>query len=148
MANTQAICNSFKLEQLKGDSTNAHDLTATGNNLKGALYFASATKDKTTTVYNTTGEVGASGSYVAGGLALTKATPAQSGDTACWTPGAAYQVTGFTCTAFDCLVAYNDTKAGKNAIAVYTFGSQTINNGTFTLNMPANTAGNAAIQLG
>lgn len=147
MSNTQAVCNSFKLSQLTGGA-GAHDLGASGNNIKGALYFASATYNKSTTAYNSSGEVAASGTYVATGLALTKAAPALSGDTACWTPGAAFQVTGFTAAAFDCLLVYNDTKAGKDSIAVYTFGSQTINNGAFTLNMPANTAGNAAIQLG
>src|SRR5512135_364287 len=117
MANTQAICNVFKLAQLSGSAP--HNLSAAGDNLKGALYLASATYNKSTSAYNSSGECGASGSYVAGGLALTKQTPAMSGDTACWTPGANYQVTGFSATAFDALLVYNDTKAGKDAIAVY-----------------------------
>jgi hypothetical protein len=42
---------------------------------------------------------------------------------------------------------YNATAAGKNAVSVSTFGSQTIVAGTFTLTMPADTTGNALLQL-
>lgn len=56
---TTTICNSFKLEALKG----VHNDTDT---YKIALYTNAATLDKNTTVYSTTNEVVGTG-YVAGG---------------------------------------------------------------------------------
>jgi hypothetical protein len=49
-------------------------------------------------------------------------------------------------TAFDTVLLYNSTQSNK-AIAVYTFGSQTITAGTFTLTMPANTTTTALLRL-
>ena len=50
MAITQAVCNSFKVEILKG----LHDFTATtGNTFKLALYDSEATLSKSTTAYAT-----------------------------------------------------------------------------------------------
>jgi len=48
--------------------------------------------------------------------------------------------------AFDCVLLYNSTQSNK-AIASYTFGSQTITAGTFTLSMPVNDASNALLRL-
>jgi hypothetical protein len=44
------------------------------------------------------------------------------------------------------MLLYNSTQSNK-AIAVYTFGSQTITAGTFTLTMPANTTSTALLRL-
>ena len=49
-------------------------------------------------------------------------------------------------TAFDTVLIYNSTQSNR-AIAVYTFGSQTITAGNFTINMPSNAAGTAALNL-
>ena len=79
MAITQAVCNSFKVEILKG----LHNFTATtGNTFKLALYDSEATLSKSTTAFQQTDEVGASGTYAEGGGALTSVTPALSTDTA------------------------------------------------------------------
>ena len=52
MAITSAICNSFKVEILKG----VHDFTAsTGNTFNLALYTSSATLGAGTTAYTTSG---------------------------------------------------------------------------------------------
>ena len=66
MAITQALANSFKKELLEAD----HNFKQTGGDkFKIALYTSSATLNSATTSY-TTGEVGASGQYAAGGGAL------------------------------------------------------------------------------
>ena len=87
--------------------------------------------------------------YVAGGVAVTTATaPTSTGTTAFFTPSASIVYTNVTlATAFDAVLIYNDTAAGKNAVSVHTFGSQTVTAGTFTLTMPANDATNALIRI-
>jgi hypothetical protein len=50
-------------------------------------------------------------------------------------------------TAFDALLIYNDTSAGKNAVGVFTFGSQTVTAGNFSLTMPTNDSSTGLIRL-
>lgn len=157
-ANTQAVCTSFKRELLVGEHqfgaatlVSRTSLTApTTDTFKAALYFASATYNASTTVYSTTGEVtNTSGTgYTAGGVTVTNANaPATSGTTAYWTPSANFQWTALTVTtAFDACLLYNDTQ-GDKAVAVYTFGSQTITAGTLTLTMPTNNATDALLRI-
>jgi len=128
-------------------------LTApTTDTIKAALYLASATKDASTTVYNTTGEVSGTG-YTAGGVTVTNATAPTSTNSsatagvAFFTPSASITYTTVTlATAFDAVLIYNSTQSNK-AISVHTFGSQTITAGTFTLTMPSNTTTTALIRL-
>ena len=151
MANTQAFCTSAKVDLLNGIhafGTTVVRAGTTADTFKGALYFATATLNASTTAYSATGEVANSGSYVAGGLSFGAFNaPSSSGTegfttpTASWTTGAA-----FSAAAFDTILMYNDTQSDK-AVAVFTFGSQTIVAGTRTLTMPANTAGNALVRL-
>jgi hypothetical protein len=154
MANTQAMCTSFKQELLNGShafgaqAANGTRTVTTKDTFKMALYLASATKDATTTAYNTTGEVSGTG-YTAGGAAVTNATaPTTSGTTAFWTPSASVSWSGVTLsTAFDCALLYNTASTGTLAVAVFTFGSQTVTAGTFTLTMPTNDATNGLIRI-
>lgn len=155
MANTQAIATSFKAEVMLGAHqlgsvtiVSRTSLTApTTDTIKAALYLASATINASTTAYSATGEVSGTG-YSAGGVSVTNATaPTTSGTTGFWTPSAALVYTTVTLTtAFDTVLLYNSTQSNR-AIGVYTFGSQTITAGTFTINMPSNAAGTAAINL-
>ena len=70
MAITQAVCDSFKVQLLEGE----HDFDSSGGDqFKLALYSASASLSNTTTAYTTSNEVGASGTYSAGGGNLTSA---------------------------------------------------------------------------
>lgn len=144
MANTQAVCNSFKSEVLAGihalGTTVARGGT-TADSLKAALFLASATINYDTTAYSTTGEVSGTG-YSAGGIAVTNANAPANNSGASgkgyWTPSASLVYTTVTLTtAFDCVLIYNSTQSNK-AIAAYTFGSQTITAGTLTLTMPTN----------
>ena len=150
MANTQAMCTSFKGELL----TATHNFgtaptrgVATADTFKAALYLASATVNASTTAYSSTNEVTGT-NYTAGGATVTNATaPATSGTTAYWTPSASITYTNVTLsTAFDTMLMYNSTQSNK-AVAVYTFGSQTITAGTFTLTMPTNDATTGLLRL-
>lgn len=151
MANTQAICTSFKQDLLNGLHAFGASVIRAGttkDSFKAALFLASATLNATTAAYSATGEVSGTG-YVAAGVAVTNATdPTTSGTTAFWTPSASFAWTTVTlATAFDCVQVYNDTAAGKNSVSVHTFGSQTVTAGNFTLTMPVNDASNALLRL-
>lgn len=151
MANTQAMCNQFKVDVMNGLHAFGSSVIRAGttkDSYKAALYLASATRGAGDTVYNTTGEVTGT-NYVAGGVAVTTATgPSLSGTTAIFTPSASIVYTNVTLsTAFDAVLIYNDTSATKLAVSVHTFGAQTITAGTLTLTMPTNDASNALIRI-
>ena len=150
MANTQAMCTSFKTEILSGIHACGTTVIRAGtgaDTLKAALYLASATVNASTTVYSATGEVSGTG-YSAGGVTVTNATaPTSSGTTAYWTPSASFTYTTVTLTtSFDCVLVYNSTQSNK-AISAHTFGAQTITAGTFVLSMPTNDSTNALIRI-
>jgi len=150
MANTQAMCTSFKGELLTG--THNFGVAPTrgstaADSFKAALYLASATVNAATTAYSATNEVSGTG-YTAGGVAVTNATvPATSGTTAYWTSSASITYTTVTLsTAFDAVLIYNSTQSNK-AVSVHTFGSQTVTAGTFSLTMPANAPSTALLNI-
>ena len=150
MANTQALCTSFKSEILSGIHALGTTVTRAGtgaDTIKAALYLASASQGAGTTAYAVTGEVSGAG-YSAGGVTATNATaPTSSGTTAYWTPSASFTYTTVTLTtSFDCVLVYNSTQSNK-AISAHTFGAQTITAGTFVLSMPTNDASNALIRI-
>lgn len=150
MANTPAICSSFKQDLMNGVHAFGTSVVRAGtgaDTFKGALYLATATLGAATTAYSATGEVSGTG-YTAGGATVTNATPpALNGTEADWTPSASLVWTGLTlATSFDTLLLYNSTQSNK-AVAVLGIGAQTITAGTLTLTMPANTAGNALLRL-
>lgn len=150
MANSQSICTSFKVEILKGHhalGTSVVRAGTTADTLKAALYLASATYNASTTAYSATGEVSGT-NYSAGGVTVTNATePNSSGTTAYWTPSASFSWTTVTLsTAFDAVLIYNSTQSNK-AVAVYTFGSQTVTAGNFSLSMPSNTDSTALLRI-
>ena len=151
MANSQALATSFKQDLLNGlhaFGTTVIRAGTTKDTFYGALYFATATIGAATTAYTVTGEATGT-NYTAAGIAVTNATaPSTSGTTAFWTPSASLAWTTLTiATAFDCLLIYNNTAAGKNAVGAFTFGSQTITAGNFTLTMPTNDASTGLIRL-
>lgn len=150
MANSQAMCTSFKQEILQGIHALGTTVTRAGtgaDTIKAALYLASATVNASTTAYSSTNEVSGTG-YTAGGVTVTNANaPSTSGTTAIWTPSASLSWTTVTlATAFDAVLLYNSSQSNK-AISVHTFGSQTVTAGNFTLTMPTNDASNALIRI-
>jgi len=149
MAIAQAMCTSFKKELMLG----THNFATNGNAFKLALYAeggggkssTTATLGATSTVYTTTGEVANSGSYAAGGGALTKVAPNTNGTTA-FTDFADISFTTASITAMGALI-YNDTN-GDKAVAVLDFTSnKTSTSGTFTVQFPTADASNAIIRI-
>lgn len=150
MANTQAVCNSFKTQLMNGFHAFGVSVIRAGttkDSFKAALFLVTATRNKTDTVYNTTGEVSGT-NYTAGGVAVTNATvPANTNDVTHWTPSANFAWTTVTlATAFDACLLYNSTQ-GDKAVAVYTFASQTVTAGNFTLTMPVNDDSTGLLRL-
>ena len=165
MAITSAICNSFKTEILQGGHNfNDSSGAPTGNTFKIALYSSnSATLSKSTTAYTAPSDATAdptntyevtttSSGYTGGGNTLSaSADPVLSGDTACvkfadtsWGSSASF-------TARGCLI-YNTTSitgftANRAVCAINFGGDKTVTSGTFTIQFPAQTAGNAIIQI-
>ena len=137
------MCTSFKEELL----TATHDFTnGTGSTFKLALYDNTATLNAATTAYTTSGEVSASGSYSAGGGALTNVTPTSSGTTA-FTDFADITFTSATITARGALI-YNDTAAGDPSVVVLDFGEdKTSTAGDFQIIFPTADASNALIRI-
>jgi len=120
--------------------------TGTGNTFKLALYDNSASFTAATTAYTATNEVAASGSYSAGGGALTNVTPTSTGTTA-FTDFADLSFTAATITAYGALI-YNDTAAGDPTVCVLDFGgAKTSTSGTFTIIFPTNDATSAIIRI-
>lgn len=145
MANTQAICKSFRVDLLNAIHAFGTTVTRGGtgaDSFKMALYLATATINADTTAYTATGELSATGNYTAGGNAVTNATaPANTGGTgivAFWTPSASVTWSNLTSSgSFDCALLYNSSQSNK-AIASFTFGTQSVTSGNFSLTMPTN----------
>jgi hypothetical protein len=137
------MATSFKQEILQG----VHDFTAsTGDTFKLALYDNSASFTAATTAYTSVNEVGDSGTYAAGGGALTNVTPTTSGTTA-FTDFDDITFTSATITAFGALI-YNDTAAGDPSVVVLDFGgAKTSTSGDFQIVVPTADASNAIIRI-
>jgi hypothetical protein len=136
MSIIQTQTTSFKAQLYQG----IHDLTT--DVIKIALYTANANLNEDTTVYSSTDEVAATGTYLLGGAQLTPITIGTSGYTAfvgfpniSWTGAITAR----------CALIYNFSQ-GNKSIAVLDFGSDKTSVGTFTITMPANTATAALIR--
>jgi hypothetical protein len=136
MANTSAMCTSFKQEILVA----THNFTAsTGNTFKIALYdTAYSTSEEIT---NTSGTA-----YTAGGASLTSVTPTTSGTTAyCdFAPDISWTSASFTANA---ALIYNSSASNKAVCAIAFGGDKTVTNGTFTIQFPTADASDAIIRI-
>ena len=147
MAITQAVCNSFKVEILKG----LHNFTATtGNTFKLALYDNDATVIKSSTAFTTSDDVANSVTYSEGGGALTSVTPTLSGDSAVC-DFADISFTSATISAQAAVIYNSSTVSGLTtnaAVAVLDFGAvKTSTSGTFTITFPAAEATAAILRI-
>ena len=149
MANTSAVCTSFKVELLKGE----HNFTAsTGDTFKIALYTSSATLGASTTDYASTNEItNTSGTaYTAGGATLTSVTPVADSTTAiCDFSDVSWTDASFT--ANGALIYDTTTGTGSgttDAVAAIAFGGdKTATSGTFTIQFPAAAASTAILRI-
>jgi hypothetical protein len=141
-----AMCTSFKKELLEGK----HDFTNGQDVYKLALYDNSASFTAATTAYTSSNEVGNSGSYAAGGGALTNVTPTTSGTTAL-TDFADKTYTSATITARGALIYNTQTGGGSgttNTVVVLDFGSnKSSTSGDFQIVFPTADASNAIIRI-
>ena len=141
------MCTSFKKELLEG----GHNFLASGGDtFKLALYDNSASFTAATTDYTVTNEVGASGSYSAGGGTLTNVNPSSSGTTA-FTDFDDLTFTSATITARGALI-YNTTEGSgtgtTNTVVVLDFGAdKTSTAGDFQIAFPTADASNAIIRI-
>ena len=136
MSIVQTQTTSFKKELY----TAVHNLST--DSIYIALYTASADLNEDTTVYSATNEVPNTGTYTAGGQALTGVSISSSGyiayvnwDNVSWTAALTAR----------CALIYNVTQ-GNKSIAVLDFGSDKTSTTTFTITMPANTSTTALIR--
>ena len=141
--NGNFMCTSFKVELMRA----VHNFTtSTGNTFKLALYDNSPSFTAATTAYTSSGEVANSGTYSAGGGALTNVTPTSSGTTA-FTDFADLSFTSATITAFGAMI-YNDSAAGDPSVCILDFGgAKTSTNGTFTIIFPTADSTSAIIRI-
>lgn len=141
---TTAMATSFKVELLEGK----HNFTAASNVFKMALFKGTGitgTYDATTTNYSSmTGDETSGTAYTAGGVFLTSITPtAVNGvaivdfNDASWT-AATFSTSG-------CMI-YNTANSGA-CVGVWSFGSQSVSNGTLTILFPTADDTHAIIQL-
>lgn len=137
------MCTSFKVELMQA----VHNFTTgTGSTFKLALYDNNASFTAATTAYTATDEVGASGTYSAGGGALTNVTPTSTSTTA-FTDFADLSFTGATITAYGAMI-YNDSAAGNPSVCILDFGgAKTSTTGTFTIIFPTADATSAIIRI-
>jgi hypothetical protein len=142
MANTQAVCNSFKAELLGG----VHDFdSGSGQVFKLALFQSNANLSAGTTVFTSTNEAATGGQYTTGGGVLAGQTVSLDTSTAI-VDFADLSFTGVTLTAEGALI-YN-TSASNKAVCVLSFGGdKTATSGTFTILFPAFTSANAILRI-
>jgi hypothetical protein len=134
---TQGQTTSFKAELYEG----IHDLLT--DNIYIALYTGNASLNEGTTVYSTTNQITGTG-YTAGGKLLTGAT-VNTFDTTVYV---SFNNISWPASTFAarCALIYNASK-GNRSVAVLDFGSvKTVNNQTFTITFPPNTADSAVIR--
>ena len=141
--NGNFMCTSFKVELMRA----VHNFTtSTGNTFKLALYDNTPSFTAATTAYTSSGEVANSGTYSAGGGALTNVTPTSSGTTA-FTDFADLSFTSATITAYGAMI-YNDSAAGDPSVCILDFGgAKTATNGTFTIIFPTADSTSAIIRI-
>lgn len=140
------MATSFKQQALEA----VHDFrNSGGDTFLLALYTNSSSFTAATTAYTATNEVGASGSYAAGGGTLVRVNPAASGTTG-FTDFADLTFTAATITARGALI-YNSTPTHtytNPVVAVLDFGSdRTSTAGNFTIVFPTADAANAIIRI-
>jgi hypothetical protein len=140
------MCTSFKQQLLEA----VHDFRASGGDIfKLALYTDAASFNAATASYTASNEVSASGSYAAGGGALTNINPTSSGTTA-FTDFADLTFTNTTITARGAMI-YNSTPTHTYtdpSVVILDFGSdKTSTTGDFTIVFPTANATDAIIRI-
>jgi hypothetical protein len=146
MAITQCIPTSFKVEILSAQQ-NFSSLSSGPNVFYMALYTSSATLGTGTTAYTATNEVPNGSGYTTGGQALSISVAPTSSGTTAYISFSNVTWASSTITARGAMI-YNYTLVGKNAVAIFDFGSdKSSNSSAFTIVFPAADASNAVLRI-
>ena len=139
----QAVCNSFKSQLLDAN----HDFSSAGGNVfKLALFQSNAVLNATTTVYTSTNEVVATGTYTTGGGILAGQTVSLDGSVGI-VDFADLSFTGVTLSALGAVI-YNTSFGSNAAVCVLDFGAvKTATSGTFTILFPVFTSAAALLRI-
>lgn len=142
------MCTSFKQELLEAK----HNFSASGGDtFKLALYDNSASFTAATTDYTATNEVANSGTYAAGGGALTNVNPSQPSSTVAITSFAVLTFSSATITARGALIYNTTAGAGTgttDSVIVLDFGSdKSSTSGDFQITFPTANASQAIIRI-
>lgn len=146
MAITQAVCNVFKEELLKG----SHNLASGGDEIKIALFTSSATLGASTENYAAeSNEVANGNGYTTGGNVLeNQSVTGGSGNSTAFVNFDAETFPSSTITANGALIYNNGTSATNDAICVLAFGSdKSSTDGDFTITFPTAAASTAIIRI-
>ena len=143
------MCTSFKQQLLEA----AHDFrNPGGDSFYCALYDNSPSFTANTTAYTSSGEVGASGTYVAGGGLLVSVSPTTNapGGTTAFPSFNNFSWTSATINAYGCMI-YNSTPTHtytNPSVVILDFGGpKTSTAGTFQIIFPAATSTTAIIRI-
>ena len=147
MGITTALCNTFKKELLEGTHTFGTDTfkLALIKSGESGTYGASTTNYSDVT--GNSDEISNTGNYSAGGADLTSVTV--TGGSSASTAFVDFDNVQFTSATIDAngAIIYNSSE-GNKAVAIINFGStQSSDNGTFTVTMPAPGTSSAIIRI-
>jgi hypothetical protein len=153
MANSPAVSVFFKRDILNGlhafsTNTVARAASTTVDGFKCGLMATTGSAGSGTEFWSNVSaqEAATGGEYAAGGKAFTWVAPATAANAKAFTtPSASISWTNVTMTT-DAAVLYN-TSVSNKVIATFTFSSQSVSGGTFTLTMPSNDATNGLLLI-
>lgn len=141
---------SFKISLIKVGFTGTYN-----NTLANAGTPNNSTGGTPSTTNIGTDEVAPSGTYAAGGMALTNVSPLLSSTTACGSFGNV-SITGATISTVSGVIYNTSARLGASTFALsanravsnHDFGgTQTVTSGTLTLTMPTQAAGTSLLQI-
>ena len=144
MANTTAVCNSFKLDLALAEM----NFTVATDVFRWSLHTSTEVFDKTTVAFSATNEVSGT-AYVTRGVTVANVTPVVNADSAIFDWATDPTWSASTITA-DATLLFNDTIASPvdASVAVWDFGGpQSSSGGSFILELPVAAAGTAILEL-
>ena len=147
MGITTALCNTFKKELLEGIHTFGTDTFKLALIKSGESGTYGASTANYSDVTGNSDEISNTGNYSAGGASLTSVTV--TGGTSASTAFVDFDNVQFTSATIDAngAIIYNSSE-GNKAVAIINFGStQSSDNGTFTVTMPAPGTSTAIIRI-
>ena len=142
-----ALCNTFKKELLEGIHVFGTDTFKLALIKSGGSGTYNASTANYSDVTGNSDEIGNTGNYSAGGASLSSVTV--TGGTSASTAYVDFADVTFTSATIDangCII-YNSSKSNKAVCTITFTTTQSSDNGTFTITMPAAASGTAIIRV-